>query len=347
MKGYNFLRIGADLVNARNAADEQGKRDQSLQDQRAERQSSIEANNALRDLRQKQAGQIDAKEAEEKAMREALGGIDLGDPRAVPVLLQHGNAELANRVFQYQNQQKEAFLTSLGGAAEDILKLPPEQHAEAAKRWLESQAKIDPSWSRFAGMPVTTDDLRAIAGRTKDLLAQKPKPGQKWIQLADKRWVLANPDGTINDPQGPAAAPTPNTAQASLDYRKNRDAKKDADDAAKRKAELKAAYDTVAKMSDKERAGARLMNSKFADLEAKAEQYRNEFMSKAPASQPVKPSAPAKPGAFKWDQPITFDKASSAQRDKFWALWRKAQAQNRPEIAQQAIVRYKKDGLIK
>lgn len=284
MKAYNFLRIGADLVNASDAADKKAREVEQAEAHRKQAESSTEANNALVELRRRQTGELDAKAAQEKEMRDLLGNMDPNDPKAVPLLLQNGNAEMANKVFQYQNQQKEQFLLGVDAFADEILALPPEKQAEAYKSRMEAMGKLNPAWQPYSVIPYDPEMLRAAQAQAKGLIAKKPPAGQKWIRLADGRWALANPDGTIDDPQGPVKQDKPSSSDANLAYRITRDKQEDARKAKELEADLKAAYDTYSGMPDKERRAARITNPKFADIEAKAKRYQNEFLNKSSAS---------------------------------------------------------------
>jgi len=230
MKSYNFLKLGADMLGGMVAADEMEKKDKLMEWQRQERQSSIEANNALRDLRQKQAGQLDAKEAEVKAMQEAFAGIDIYDPRLVPLLIQHGDYDNAIKASNFQNKAKREALTTLGGGVDEILKLPPEQHADAAKRWIETQNKVMPSpiWDRLSGMTFTTDQLRQFGETAKTLLANE----QRLVRLADGTLGWIGPGGMVGEPIGPKEPPKPQpgalTQKDIIDIERQK--KKDAED---------------------------------------------------------------------------------------------------------------------
>ena len=235
MKAYNFLRIGADLVNASDAADKKSREVEQAEAHRKQAESSTEANNALVELRRRQTGELDAKAAQEKEMRDLLGNMDPNDPKAVPLLLQNGNAEMANKVFQYQNQQKEQFLLGVDAFADEILALPPEKQAEAYKSRMEAMGKLNPAWQPYSVIPYDPEMLRAAQAQAKGLIAKKPPAGQRWVQLANKQWALANPDGTIDEPQGPAAAPKAATGALTQKQKfdMDRTARLDAEKAAK------------------------------------------------------------------------------------------------------------------
>jgi len=267
MKAYNFLRIGADLVNASDAADKKAREVEQAEAHRKQAESSTEANNALVELHRRQTGELDAKAAQEKEMRDLLGNMDPNDPKAVPLLLQNGNAEMANKVFQYQNQQKEQFLLGVDSFANEILALPPEKQAEAYKSRMEAMGKLNPAWQPYSVIPYDPEMLRAAQAQAKGLIAKKPPAGQKWIRLADGRWALANPDGTIDDPQGPAAAPKAATGGLTpkQQFDMDRTARLDAEKAAEEDEKIQSARISIQQLV-KNKQWAPQINPKHAEM---------------------------------------------------------------------------------
>jgi hypothetical protein len=339
MASYNFLRMGADLVNAAGNAAQADRANEELAAKKAHYQSDMLANNALVELRQKQSGKLDREEMQAEEMRKKYAGFNIDAPDALQNAVQMGDPKLAEFVFKRQQKERESFLIGLNGSLKGVMSLKtPEEKQMAHEKLVESMSAMYPQAEVLKNVRYSDDLYRALSANSEAAIAKNNNEGVTFIKGADGRIYPADRStGQVGEGQGPAEKPKPekpDSGAAKLAYEKSKDAMA-----------AKAAYDRLSTMSQKEKDQMRFMNGKdFNDLEQLAAQHRITAKP-APADKPI--AKPAATPAQSTTKALNYtNTATQKQKDEFMQAYQRAEKMKDQAKLKAVISRARERGVV-
>lgn len=351
MKAYNFLRLGADLVNARAADDARVRADaetayqrqrdsESATLQRQQAESTMSANNALLELRKKQAADLDRKSRND----ELFAGMNVSDPDFLAKVSKTGDPQLMQAATKLWGAHMKDSLLGVESTMNWVEEPKDmEERRTRHKTAVQNLVKINPGMSALLSFDYDPQVYSTMRGRAKDYLATMPNFSEiQWSQVNGQLVPVYKNSPT---PAGPAigTATNPNLPDANTRARITADqAKAEAErkaKAAERDAEIIAARKLVESIPEVRRAywGRQSENAKQMAL-------ANQPLSteRAPATPAQKPPAskPDMTGAWEFTP-----KATQAQKTDLQQAMKRAGGDAKKQAA--ILKRAKENGIIK